>query len=158
VPWEAFTQIAAKNRASAQQAEAALNAVGKKVPVAVTPSWHSRIGTTLLASNVRRPFRLVLRQAALDESAWMPRELRHSFVSLMSDSGVRIGDIAELCGHAGTRVTEAVYRHQLRPVILNGAEAMDRIFAPLERADGELDAQIDPQRRKDARPESDHGV
>jgi len=36
--------------------------------------------------------------------------------------------IAELCGHAGTRVTEAVYRHQLRPVLLAGAVAMDEIF------------------------------
>ncbi len=30
---------------------------------------------------------------------------------------------------AGTRVTEAVYRHQLRPVLLTGAVAMDRIFS-----------------------------
>jgi integrase len=56
------------------------------------------------------------------------RELRHSFVSLLSNSGVRIEDIAELCGHAGTRVTEAVYRHQLRPVLLNGAVVMDKIL------------------------------
>jgi integrase len=53
---------------------------------------------------------------------------RHSFVSLLSNGGVNIEDIADLCGHAGTRVTEAVYRHQLRPVLLNGATAMDRIF------------------------------
>lgn len=38
--------------------------------------------------------------------------------------------IADLCGHTGTTVTEKVYRHQLRPVLLNGAVAMDRIFAP----------------------------
>ena len=30
---------------------------------------------------------------------------------------------------AGTTVTESVYRHQLRPVLLNGAAAMDRIFS-----------------------------
>ena len=46
-----------------------------------------------------------------------------------SDDGMSIEDIAELCGHAGTRVTESVYRHQLRPVLLSGAVAMDRIFA-----------------------------
>lgn len=28
----------------------------------------------------------------------------------------------------GTRVTEAVYRHQLRPVLLDGAVAMYRLF------------------------------
>jgi hypothetical protein len=37
--------------------------------------------------------------------------------------------IADLCGHAGTTVTEKISRHQLRPVLLNGAVAMDRIFA-----------------------------
>lgn len=63
---------------------------------------------------------------------WTPRELRHSFVSLLSDNGMRLEDIAELCGHAGTRVTEAVYRHQLRPVLLTGAVAMDRIFQDAE--------------------------
>lgn len=45
-----------------------------------------------------------------------------------SNSGIPLEDIADLCGHAGKRVTEAVYRHQLRPVLLNGAVAMDRIF------------------------------
>ncbi|MGC4797221.1 hypothetical protein ACLQ3H_24345 [Micromonospora saelicesensis] len=30
--------------------------------------------------------------------------------------------------HSGTTVTESVYRHQLRPVLLGGAVAMDRIF------------------------------
>ncbi len=36
----------------------------------------------------------------------------------------------DLCGHAGTTVTEEVYRHQLRPVLLNGTVAMNRIFDP----------------------------
>ena len=43
---------------------------------------------------------------------------------------MKLEDIADLCGHAGTTVTEKVYRHQLRPVLLDGAVAMDRIFAP----------------------------
>lgn len=70
----------------------------------------------------------MIKAAGLNPLDWTPRELRHSFVSILSDSGVRIENTAELCGHAGTRVTEAVYRHQLRPVLLNGATAMDRIF------------------------------
>lgn len=40
----------------------------------------------------------------------------------------RLKQIADLCGHSGTTVTESVYRHQLRPVLLGGAVAMDRIF------------------------------
>ena len=31
-------------------------------------------------------------------------------------------------GHNGTTVTELVYRHQIRPVVEHGAEAMDQIF------------------------------
>jgi integrase len=72
--------------------------------------------------------RRVANLAGLDPDEWTPRELRHSFVSLLSDSGVRLEDIADLCGHAGTTVTGKIYRHQLRPVLLHGAVAMDRIF------------------------------
>ncbi len=72
-----------------------------------------------------RAFRPVLREAGLDPATWTPRELRHSFVSLLSSNGVSIEDIAGLCGHSGTTITETVYRHQLRPVLLTGAVAMD---------------------------------
>jgi integrase len=95
--------------------------------------FASKVGTALDAANVRRAFRRVVKVAGLNPADWTPRELRHSFVSLLSDSGVSLDDIAELCGHAGTRVTEAVYRHQLRPVLLNGATAMDQIFDSLGR-------------------------
>ena len=60
---------------------------------------------------------------------WTPRELRHSFVSLLSDTGVPIEQIARLVGHTGgTTVTETVYRKQLRPVIEDGAVAMNGMF------------------------------
>jgi integrase len=85
-------------------------------------------GTELDRHNVLRAFRRVAKDAGLNPREWTPRELRHSFVSLLSDSGVRIEDIADLCGHSGTTVTERVYRHQLRPVLLHGAVAMDEIF------------------------------
>ncbi|OLE22693.1 MAG: site-specific integrase [Actinobacteria bacterium 13_1_20CM_3_71_11] len=84
-------------------------------------------GEPLLAGNVRRTFRRLCRKAGIGDD-WTPRELRHSFVSLLSDSGVPLEAIADLCGHSGTTVTEKVYRHQLRPVLLGGAIAMDKIF------------------------------
>ncbi|MEO3786944.1 hypothetical protein ABGB12_26775 [Actinocorallia sp. B10E7] len=56
------------------------------------------------------------------------RELRHTFVSLLSDSGVPLENISRLVGHKGTAVTELVHRHQIRLVIEDGATAMDRIF------------------------------
>ncbi|MBE1592994.1 hypothetical protein ACFPOI_20275 [Nonomuraea angiospora] len=55
--------------------------------------------------------------------------MRHSFVSLLSDSGVPLEDIARLVGRTGTAATETVYRKQIRPVLLQGAAAMDTIFA-----------------------------
>ena len=68
------------------------------------------------------------RSPALDRADWTPRELRHSFVSLLSDAGVPLEDIAQLVGHSGATVTELVYRHQIRPVIQTGATVMDRLF------------------------------
>jgi hypothetical protein len=40
-----------------------------------------------------------------------------------------IEDIAHLVGHANTRVTEHVYRKELRPVLTRGASAMDTLFS-----------------------------
>lgn len=90
--------------------------------------FASATGTQLDAANVRRAFRRVVKAAELDPTAWTPRELRHSFVSLLSDAGVPLEHISRLVGHSGTGVTELVYRKQIRPVIAEGAEAMDRIF------------------------------
>jgi site-specific recombinase XerD len=88
----------------------------------------TRIGTPLGAGNVRRSLRSITRAAGIGE-CWTPRELRHSFVSIMSDHGVSIEAIADLVGHKNSTVTARVYRHQIRPVIAHGAETMDAIFS-----------------------------
>lgn len=85
------------------------------------------VGTPLDAANVRRSFRRITNAAGLG-THWTPRELRHSFVSIMSDNGVTIEQIADLVGHRTTIVTQKVYRHQLKPVISTGATAMNTIF------------------------------
>ncbi|TCK27115.1 site-specific integrase [Pseudonocardia endophytica] len=91
--------------------------------------FASETGTELDAANVRRGFRRVLTAAGLPAAEWTPRELRHSFVSLLSDSGVTIDQIARLVGHTGgSTVTEQIYRKQIRPVIDDGATAMNRLF------------------------------
>jgi integrase len=96
--------------------------------------WHdhglvfaSAIGTPLDAANVRREFRKITEAAGLG-TGLAPRDLRHTFVSLMSADGVPIEEIARLAGHNRTATTELVYRHELRPVIATGAEVMDRIL------------------------------
>jgi integrase len=96
--------------------------------------FSTQVGTELDAANVRRAFRAVVRSGGLRAESWTPRELRHSFVSLLSSSGMPIEDISHLVGHANTRTTEKVYRKELRPVLTRGARAMDDIFkARLDR-------------------------
>lgn len=84
-------------------------------------------GAALDAGNVRKMFKRVCTEAGIGDD-WTPRELRTSFVSLMSHRGVSIEEIARLVGHASTRTTEIVYRRELRPVITTGAEIMDQLF------------------------------
>ncbi len=91
--------------------------------------FASALGSELDAANVRRSFRYAMSNVVgINPADWTPRELRHSFVSLLSDQGVPIEEISRLVGHSSTTVTETVYRHQLRPVIETGAEAMDGLF------------------------------
>lgn len=97
----------------------------------VFPTSH---GTLRSAKDVRKKFRELLTEAGFkNPEAWTTRELRTSFVSLLSDHGIPIEVIARVVGHSGTSVTERVYRKQLRPVLSEGAEAMNEIF---ERGDG----------------------
>lgn len=58
----------------------------------------------------------------------MPRELRHNFVSVMSEQRVPVEEIACLVGHSTTSTTETVYRKELRPGISTGAEVLDNVF------------------------------
>jgi integrase len=87
----------------------------------------TRLGTKLDAANVRKQFRAVTKAAGLGEG-WTPQELRHTFVSLLSASGIPVEEIARLAGHSSTRTTEVVYRRELRPILTRGAEAMDTIL------------------------------
>ena len=86
-------------------------------------------GAALDAGNVRKMFKRICTEAGVGDG-WTPRELRTTFVSLMSHQGVSIEEIAGLAGHATTRTTEIVYRRELRPVITTGAEIMDLALHP----------------------------
>jgi integrase len=97
--------------------------------------WHetglvftTSIGTELDSHNIRRSMRRLTKAAGLGES-WTPRELRHTFVSIASEAGVPIEEIAALAGHSTTRTTELVYRKELRPVLRTGATVMGELLA-----------------------------
>lgn len=91
--------------------------------------FGSEVGTEMHPANVRRSFHRALGLVpGIDPGEWTPRELRHSFVSLLSDRGIPVETISMLVGHSGTTVTELVYRHQIRPVIQTGALVMDEVY------------------------------
>jgi integrase len=89
--------------------------------------FTSHRGAALDAGNARKMFKRICTEAGAGDG-WTPRELRTTFVSLLSHQGVSIEEIARLAGHASTRTTEIVYRRELRPVITTGAEIMDELF------------------------------
>ena len=102
--------------------------------LAAGPLWQdhnlvfaSTVGTPLDDHNVRRQFRVITEAAGLGRT-WVPRELRHTFVSLLSAHGVPVEAIALLAVHNQTATTELVYRHQIVPALTRGAEVMDQIF------------------------------
>ncbi|MDQ3764232.1 MAG: tyrosine-type recombinase/integrase [Actinomycetota bacterium] len=100
-----------------------------------TDTWHDHDlvfcredGTPLDRWQIRRQFQKITQTAGLG-AHWTPRELRHSFVSILSNNGgLRIEDISDLIGHSGTSVTETVYRHEIRPALTTAATAMNKIL------------------------------
>ena len=101
--------------------------------------FTTTVGSPYESHNLRRDFRKVTAAAGLG-ARWVPKELRTSFVSMMSYQGVPVEEIARLAGHASSRTTEVVYRRELRPVITTGAEIMDQIFQPKHRRETSAEA------------------
>jgi integrase len=121
---------------------------------AAGPRWRdtgrlftTATGTPLNARTIRRMFQDICERAGLGRG-WAPRDLRHTFVSLLSDDGMAIEKIARLVGHASSHVTETVYRQELRPVLQEGAEVMDRIFGSVN---GEI-PDVGPKTQDQTRP------
>ena len=94
--------------------------------------FTTSVGTGYESHNLRRDFRRVTAAAGLG-ARWVPKELRTSFVSMMSYQGVPVEEIARSAGHTSSRTTEFIYRRELRPVITTGAEVMDQIFGSKQR-------------------------
>jgi integrase len=72
-------------------------------------------------------FRRACEQAGIGPD-WHPHLMRHTFVSVLSDAGVTMEDIADSVGHVNSTITRSVYRHQLADTVARAAAAMDRIF------------------------------
>jgi len=89
--------------------------------------FTDRAGQPRWPGDVRKYFQLLCDRAEIG-GAWTPRELRHTFVSVLSDSGVDIEQIADAVGHVNSTVTKSVYRHQIADKVTVAATAMDAIF------------------------------
>ncbi len=81
--------------------------------------------------DVRREFGKLCARAGLG-TGWHPHETRHTWVSVLSDAGVDIEDIADAAGHVNSGITRSVYRHQLADKLTRAAAAMDGILSPGE--------------------------
>ena len=90
--------------------------------------FPTRLGTLLDPANLRRSLHQLTDRAGLGH--WHPHELRHSAASLLSAAGVPLEEVADLLGHASTRVTSAVYRHRTTPTVEAARDPMDRLFGP----------------------------
>lgn len=77
--------------------------------------------------NFRREFYKAARRAGI--GAVPPYVMRHTAVTLLSHEGVRAEEIADLMGHADTRMVERVYR--TRPAVVDvGRSSMTRLVGP----------------------------
>ncbi|MFB4308931.1 tyrosine recombinase XerC [Actinomadura sp. GTD37] len=131
------TETSRRGFAVADMAVEALTALRKRQAaenLAAGDAWrgHNLVfckedGTPYTSDDVLRRFQRITRAAGIG-ATWVPRELRHTFVSIMSDNDVALEKISDLVGHSNTHTTRSVYRHQLRPVITTGAEKMNVIF------------------------------
>jgi integrase len=117
--------VAARRERSKVQAAEKLKAGDAWVNTGLV--FTTALGTKLDQDNIRRDFRRITQEAGLGED-WVPRELRHTFVSILSAGGVPVEEIARMAGHKRTSTTELVYRRELRPAITAGAEVMDTVF------------------------------
>jgi integrase len=78
-----------------------------EAPLSAGPLWQdtgglvfmftTSVGMPLDAPDVRRDFRALCKKAGI-ERVWAPRQLRHTFVSVMSESCVAVEEIARLAG------------------------------------------------------------
>lgn len=96
---------------------------GKSTAWYSSHQWEHRLNpTTSGAISAKSPSGLSIGER------WVPKELRTSFVSMMSHQGVPVEEISRLAGHSSSRTTEVIYRKELRPVITTGAEVMDQLL------------------------------
>jgi integrase len=85
--------------------------------------FRNEIGRPYSPSNSRRAFAMICEMAGVP--ALTPYELRHSVSSILIDEGTNTWAVADLLGHADTRMVERHYRHKITDVV-DTAVALNR--------------------------------
>jgi integrase len=84
-------------------------------------------GLPIDESNGRREPAAIARRAGVGSVGRY--DLRHSACSLLSFYGVPNERIADILGHATTRMVDEVYRHPIAGVLRDGVAPMEGLFA-----------------------------
>jgi hypothetical protein len=76
------------------------------------------LAAALTGINVTRLFRAVIRRAGLGQD-WASREMRHSFVPVLTANGVPAESIALLAGarRGHTATADSTYRHEIKSAL-----------------------------------------
>jgi integrase len=106
----------------------------KEEQLKVGSAWRNKglvftteVGTPIDRANVRRMTTAVCEDAGVDPVS--PNELgRHTAASLLYDSGMSLGDIADLLGHKSRRMLEAHYKHPVRATFSGHVDHVDAMF------------------------------
>jgi integrase len=87
--------------------------------------FADEVGKPVHREHIRRGLARCCKAAGI--AVFTPREMRHTFVSVLSDSGLSIEEIADAVGHVNSYITKTVYRHQIRDEVSAAATAWDSI-------------------------------
>jgi site-specific recombinase XerD len=85
-------------------------------------------GRPMARQRVHKRFKEVIEQAGLGRD-WQPRETRHTAISIGSEHGASIEDLADMAGHKNSRITQTTYRHFISGTVARAPSAIDRGLA-----------------------------
>ena len=106
-----------------------VDALRELKPAAAMPKDYvflSTVGTLLDPDNVSRDFRHITERAGLGKRHL--HELRHFVATLALDLGVPESDVSRMLGHASTRITHDLYRHETPAALERAAAAIEGAF------------------------------
>lgn len=91
--------------------------------------FPTKVGTPILASNLRRGFRKLLKESGLPKIRF--HDLRHTAASLMLNNGIPVLVASRRLGHSKPSITLDVYGHMISSMQEEAANLMDELMTPI---------------------------